>query len=321
MVRFGILGLGKIATKFAADLQLVEGAELAAVGSRTLEKAKQFSQKFNATRYYDSYHSVLTDPKVDVIYIATPHHLHYENSIKCLNAGKSVICEKPLSMNLAQVKEMIALAREKQLFFMEALWTRFIPATIQVKKLIANDEIGEVKMLRADFGFKVPKEKPGRLTDPKMGGGTLLDIGIYNIFISQFLLGKPNNISATGQLYNATDRQCAITLAYDDALAVLTSSFESDVPVVATIHGSLGTITMHHPYHQCSKITISKPHESDRIVDLSIRGAGYCYEIEEVRDCIKNNQIESTKMSWNDSTMLMEAMEQVMHQIGLTYDS
>lgn len=321
MVRFGIIGLGKIASKFAEDLQQVAGVELTAVGSRDLHKAQLFAQQFNARTSYASYDDVLQDPDVDVVYIATPHHLHYANTKSCLLAGKSVICEKPFAMNLNEVKEMIALAQRQQLFLMEALWTRFIPATIKVKELIDSGIIGDVKFLEANFGFSVPKETPGRLTDPKMGGGTLLDIGIYNLFISLFLLGKPDSISATGQLYNHTDRQCSITLSYKNSMAVLMSSFECYLPTEATIYGSHGSIKMHPAFHQCTKVTVVKNDFTEEVLEIPVLGHGYVHEIEEVRDCLNRNLVESTKMNWQSSIELMETMDEVRKQIGLTYDA
>jgi predicted dehydrogenase len=317
MVRFGILGLGKIASKFAHDINLVEGVELTAVGSRNLQKAQEFAEKFNASFYYSSYEEVLENPSVDVVYIATPHHIHYKNTMQCLNAGKAVLCEKPFAMKASEVVEMIALAREKDLFLMEALWTRFIPGTIKVMNLLKQGVIGEIKVLKADFGFIVSKERAGRLTDPAMGGGSLLDIGIYPVFLSLLLLGKPEEIIAMAQLHNNTDRQCVVTLKYKESMALLISSFESNLTTAAVIYGSQGSIRMHAEFHQCSRITVSRNDQSEEVYEIPYEGLGYCHEIKEVRDCLNNNQLESSLMRWSDSFTLMDTLDQIMKQIGM----
>jgi predicted dehydrogenase len=317
MVRFGIIGLGSIATKFANDLKIVDGVQLYAVGSRNLGKAKEFAVAHDALHFYGSYDALLKDKNVDIVYIATPHHLHFENTMSALHAGKSVICEKPFAMNAGQVEKMISLAREKELFLMEAMWTRFIPATLKVKEFIANKIIGEVKLLEADFGFIVPQETPGRLTDPAMGGGTLLDIGIYPVFLSLFLCGNPMEINAYGQLYNNTDRQCIVSMKYKNCCATLKSSFECHLPIEATIYGTQGSIKMHRAFHQCSKLTITHKDETSESLEIPYQGLGYVHEIEEVRDCINNNQLESDKMTWADSLELIKTLDIIKDQLGI----
>ncbi len=319
MVKFGIIGLGGIASKFAHDLKLVDGVELAAVGSRNLKKAQQFADEHGAPSSYGSYNDLFNDAVVDIIYVATPHHLHFENTMSALHAGKSVICEKPFALNIREVQEMIALAQSKNLFLMEAMWTRFIPATLKVGELILNKVIGDIKVLDASFGFRVPADKLGRLNDPEMGGGSLLDIGIYPIFLSLFLSGKPEKITATAQIHNNTDRQCALTLTYKNSISTLKSSFECNLPMEAVIYGSHGSIKMHAPFHECSRITVTNVDGTEETLEMPITGLGYCHEIEEARDCLNNNQVESKKMTWAASLELMNTLDEVRRQIGLTH--
>ncbi len=196
-IRWGILGCGKISRKFAADLALVEGAKLMAVGARQLSTAQEFAREFPASHVHGSYEELVSDPDVDVIYVATPHALHREHTLLCLNHGKAVLCEKAFAINLREAKEMIDTARAKKVFLMEALWSKFLPQYQKVQELIAAGELGEIKSVLIDFGFIPQPPVPSRILDPALGGGSLLDIGIYNVFFALSFLGKPDEIEAT----------------------------------------------------------------------------------------------------------------------------
>src|SRR5688572_26312407 len=239
-IRWGILGCGNIGNKFAADLKWVENSELVAVASRNHQKANEMATKHNVKFAFDSYNALVSCPEVDVIYIATPHGLHHEHALLCIRHKKSVLCEKAFALNSRDAKEMIQEAKRHQVFIMEAFWTKFIPQYQKVVSLIAKGELGVIKMIQADFGFKALEPLSQRLYDPNLGGGALLDIGIYPVFMAVSLLGKPAEIFATMEAYpSGVDRQIAIVLKFDSgALANLSATFDAVSPVEATIIGT-----------------------------------------------------------------------------------
>ena len=322
-IKWGIIGLGNIAHKFAHDLNLHEGVTLYAVASRNKDKALEFKEKYNSVLSFDNYEDLAKCKEIDIVYIATPHIFHYENTMMCLEEGKTVLCEKPLSMNAEQSKKMIALAKEKNLFLMEALWTRFIPATEKVLELINNNEIGKVKSIKADFGFEAKLRSRNRLFDNKLGGGSLLDIGIYPIFLSLLILGLPSKITANATIdKNNIDTKFSAILDYNDNVkALVESTFEEQTPTEALIIGENGSIKMHRQFHFSRKITLSREGKLDEIFDIEIVGNGYYHEIDEVVNCLKNGHIESKKLPHKFSLDLTTTLDKIRKQIGLKYDT
>jgi predicted dehydrogenase len=323
MIKFGIIGLGKIAHKFAHDINLTPGAILQSVGSRNLDKAKAFAITYQAHNFYDSYEKVAADKEVDIIYIATPHVFHFNNTMMCLNAGKAVICEKPFAMNQEQVSLMIHTAKSKKLFLMEAFWTRFIPGTLKVIELIEQQIIGDIYSINANFGYVATTNPSSRLISPALGGGALLDIGIYPVFISTLLLGKPVEIKSMGQLTTTgIDQQCAMLMKFESgAIAALEATFMSQTSNTATIYGSKGKIIMHAPFHHTSLITIALNDQEAYSITTPLLGNGYTYEIMEVIDCMTVGKLESDKMNHQTSLDLMVTLDNIRALIGLTYDA
>ena len=212
---WAILGLGNIAHKFAKDLALVPGARLHAVASRSLAKARAFATDFGVPHAVGCYEDLLAVPGLDVVYIATPHSEHCAHTLLCLRAGLPVLCEKAFAQNAGQARDMIRAAREGRVFLMEAFWTRFFPAIAQALALVAAGHIGEVKHLVADFGFAAPYQPEGRLFNPALAGGSLQDVGVYPLFISQLFLGEPTAVGAVAALSpTGVDLNCAVSLAY-----------------------------------------------------------------------------------------------------------
>jgi predicted dehydrogenase len=320
-IKWGILGLGKIASKFASDLQLSADSVLYGVASRSLEKANDFKAKYNAVKAFGTYEELAKDPEVDVVYIATPHALHYSNTMLCLENGKAVLCEKPLGLHAFEAQTMVAKAAEKNLFLMEGLWTRFIPATEKLIQLLAEKAIGDIVFVQADFGFKPPFDPHGRIYNKSLGGGSLLDIGIYPIYLSMLALGQPKSIQATARLNNTgIDTFCALLFDYPNgAKAVLQSTFEATTPTEATIFGSEGFIKMHAPFHHTQKLTLHRYSEPEQLFNLPIIGEGYLHEIEEVVACIQNGQTQSSKHPHSVSLHLSNVLEAVKQRIGLNY--
>ncbi len=235
IIRWGILGCGRIARKFAADLALVDDATLTAVGARQLDDAKTFANEFPAPHVHGSYEELVSNPDVDVIYIASPHALHHEHTLLCLNHQKAVLCEKAFALNLRQAKEMVAVSRNRKVFLMEALWSKFLPQYQKLKDLIASGELGEIKSVLVNFGFIPQPPVPSRLFDPALGGGSLLDIGIYNVFLVLSVLGRPDIIEASMTATpEGVDEQCAV---FSNIKMVLWPSF-------------------FHPYHPTSEQTL-----------------------------------------------------------------
>ena len=328
-IQWGIMGLGNIAHKFVQDLKHVEGCQLYAVGSRNLEKTQTFSKQYGAPRCYDSYEALVADPKVDIIYVATPQTLHFENTLMALRAGKHVLCEKPLAVNTQQVKTMIQEAKARNLFFMEALWTRFIPGTQELLRLLREGEIGEVNYINANFGIVIPKNPESRLFKKSLGGGSLLDIGIYTVYLSLLIMGVPSEIQATGRMTDTqVDAFCGMLFSYPNGKkAVLESSIENCTPVEARIYGSKGSITMHENFHRTEKLSVvknSKISMSDKYAGLQVIekkhvGNGYTHEIEEVVSCLQRGETESSQMSHQNSIDLIETLDRIREKIGLRY--
>src|SRR5580704_17801924 len=216
-IRWGILGCGNIAAKFAADLRLVANAELIAVGSRNQSAADEFARRFSALRSHEGYEDLVHDNEVDVIYVATPHGLHHEHVLLCIENKKAVLCEKAFAINRRQAKEMIDLAKERNVFLMEALWTKFLPNYTKVQQMVEDGKLGDISSVLVNFGFIPKKPLAPRIYDPRLGGGTLLDIGIYNVFVVMSVLGKPDIIEAYATLSSTgVDEQCAATFTYKE---------------------------------------------------------------------------------------------------------
>ncbi|MHB1922122.1 MAG: Gfo/Idh/MocA family protein [Chitinophagaceae bacterium] len=323
-IRWGILGAGRIARKFASDLRLVEGAELLAVGSRGMGKASKFAAEFGAPLALNSYEELAAHPDIDVVYIATPHNFHLENTLLCLDHHKGVLCEKPFAINSREVQEMIHKAREKKVFLMEALWTKFMPHYQRLKELLAGHYIGEIKTLLVNFGFIPVPPIPQRLLDPALGGGTILDIGIYNVFLALSVLGQPEHIWAVmSPASTGVDEQCAVLMGYENgAMAQLFSSFASNLDTAAEISGTKGRIKLTHRFYEPSATIQYFPSgpSSEQIIPVTREpGFGYQYEARHVGDCLRKGLLESPVMSHADSLQLIHTLDEIRQKAGIRY--
>ncbi len=320
-IRWGILGTGNIANSFATDLPLLDNAELVAVGSRTQKNADAFGEKFDIPHRHASYAALAQDKDVDVIYISTPHPLHCENTLLCLNAGKHVLCEKPFAMHAHEAQLMIDTAREKKLFLMEAMWTRFIPLSVKLRALLAQKRIGEVRMLQADFCFNAPFNPHGRLFNAELGGGALLDIGVYPLNLASMIFGAPERMTGMAHIGKSNvDEQNTILMGYSDGrMATLYSSNRIDSPVEAVIMGSQGTMRLHRFMHRPDRMTLSLNGKPDETIHLPIEGNGYGYEAEEVMACIRAGKTESSVMPLNETLTIIKTMDALREHWGLRY--
>jgi len=320
MIKWGIIGAGNIAHTFSKDLSLVTGGTLFAVASRSIEKAKVFAVEYNAPLAFGSYEELFACEEVDVIYIATPHMNHAELSIMGMKAGKAILCEKPAGVNKTQVVEMIKTAQENEVFFMEALWTRFNPTIRKVKRLVDAGAIGNVGYLHADFAFYgLDRDENGRLLNPELAGGSLLDIGIYPVFLSYLFLGMPNDIKATAKFYKTgVEVQASMIFNYDNAQSILYSGLTTNSEMKAQIAGSAGTIFIHPRWHETTGYTLEKGEEKT-INEVGKLGKGYTYEIEEVHDCLNNKKLESDLWSHQNSLDLVELLDMVRDRTKIVF--
>lgn len=322
-IRWGILGCGKIAHKFAADLRLVEDATLVAVASREKNRAEDFAKQNDASLALTSYEALASCDQVDVIYIATPHGFHHEHTLLCLNHKKAVLCEKAFALNERQAAEMVSAAKKNKVFLMEAFWTKFIPQYKTLTQLITSGEIGELKMIQADFGFRAAEPAPQRLYDPELGGGALLDIGIYPVFLAISLLGRPADVTAVMSPYpSGVDEQIAMTLKFGNgSLAMLSASFAADTPVEATVIGTKGYIRMRDRfYNPVSTLEVVKSNGKPQPVEVyKESGFGYQFQARHVSECLRNKLIESPVMSFGDSLLLMNTLDRIRATCGIRY--
>lgn len=318
--RWGILGLGSIARQFATGLKELPDAELIAVGSRTQEKADKFGNEFGASHCHASYEALANDPDVDAIYIATPHSAHREDALLCLDAGKAVLCEKPFTINAAQAEKVIQRAREKNVFCMEAMWSRFFPLIYRLRDLMAKGAIGEARMLYADFGFRAGINPESRLFNPAMGGGGLLDVGVYPISLASMLFGTPDAVTGLAHIgETGVDEQAGMVLRYDAGrLAVLSTGVRINTPQDAVILGTDGRITIHSPWWKPVRMTVSA-NGKDEDVSMPFTGNGYQFEAQEVARCVRAGKMESDVMPLEETLAVMRTMDELRAQWGLKY--
>jgi predicted dehydrogenase len=320
-IRWGILGTGAIAHKFAKGLNDLPDIELLAVGSRTQEAADTFADQFSIPRRHASYEDLAQDPEVDAIYISTPHPFHKPNTLLCLEHGKAVLCEKPFAINEKEALEMITLAREKKVFLMEAMWSRFLPHMVRVRELIAQDTIGEVRMLEVDFGFRTDVNPEGRLFNPELGGGALLDVGIYPVSLAFMIFGAPVEIKSFARLGSTgVDEEAAILFSHREGqLSLLSTAIRLNTPHEATIIGTKGYIQIHSSWWGPTNFTLSVSGKKPKKVKIDTPLNGYNYEALEVSQCLRDGRLESDIMPLDETLAIMKTLDTIRAQWGLKY--
>ncbi|MBP1903663.1 putative dehydrogenase [Paenibacillus turicensis] len=320
-VNWGIMGTGWIADRFASDLQYVDNGEAIAVGSRTLESATKFAENMNIPKAYGSYEELVADPNVDVIYIGTPHPFHIEHVTLALQAGKAVLCEKPFTVNANDLEKLIALARQKNVFMMEAMWTRFLPAIVKVREWIQQGQIGEVKQVRAEFGFHSEWNPQGRLLNPELGGGALLDAGIYPVSFAAMIFGaNPIHISSSAEIgQTGVDEHFSALLDYGAGKAALvTGAVRLALNNDAYIYGTKGHI--HIPtFLYANEATLQVNDAKAETFSAPRASHGYAYEAEEVGRLILAGEKECPIISLNESLNIIRILDKMRGQWGLKY--
>jgi len=321
-VRWGILGTGNIARSFATGFKALPDAEIVAVGSRSQATAEKYADMFGIAKRYASYEALASDPDVEVIYVSTPHPFHHENSLLCLEHGKAVLCEKPFAMSAREAREVIDAARERKLFLMEAMWSRFFPVMVKVRELLAQGTIGDVRMLSADFGFRAELDPSSRLFDLRLGGGALLDVGVYPVALASMIFGPPADIQTKAHLgKTGVDEQAAMIFSYaDGALALLSTAITLDTPQVATIIGTEGSIQLHSPWWKPEALlTLTRAGAEPERIDVPYEGNGYNYEAAAVGRALRAGRTEEETMPLDETLQIVKTMDSIRSMWGLRY--
>lgn len=319
-INWGIIGLGSIANTFANDLKRVNHANLLAVASRSLSKAIAFKEKHKANLAYGTYKELVLNSAIDIVYIATPHVFHYENAKICLQHGKAVLCEKPLGMHPKEVKELYAIAKKNNTLLMEGMWTTFLPNFQKLKKIVTNNQLGKVTNAHIDFCFSAPNNPNHRLINKSLGGGTVLDIGIYTIFSCLELFGVPKNINAKADIGpTGVDLACCIDFEYETFTAHLTTSFKKDSPTNISIEFEEGVVVLGPNFYAPSNLEITQ-NGKKTVFNKYPLGEGYQLEATHFQEVYKNKQLESPVWSSQKSIQLAAYLAAVLNKINVSYE-
>jgi len=330
-LRWAILGPGRIARTFASDLALLPGHELVAVGSRSPERARTFADEFGAAASYGAYEELVADPQVDVVYVASPHALHLEHARLAFEAGKHVLCEKPLTLSVAEAEQVVALAAEHGRFLMEAMWTACHPVILAVRERVRSGDLGRPRHLHAELGFVVPLDASARMHDPALGASALLDMGIYPLTLAHLLLGEAEELAATAQLSeDGIDLDVAISGRYPGgALATMTASLTSWSSRRAELATDTGRLTLEDFHHPDVATWVSyaagQGDGTDGGIPAQITGAepvlghGFTHEILEVGRCLAEGLTESPLVPHAQTLTILRQMDDVRRQVGVQF--
>lgn len=320
-IRWGIMGPGHIAKSFTKELKNATGAIVHAVASRSLERAQAFAQTYSIAHAYGTYEELAADPKIDIVYVATPHPYHKEHTLLCLDAGKAVVCEKPFAMNAREAKVMIDTARRQKLFLMEAMWTRFLPAIRQVKDWIQDGQIGDVMLVQAAFGFKCPWNPEGRLLNRDLGGGSLLDAGIYPVSLASWAMSaQPQQIQSTAHIgQTGVDEWLTAWFDYGDGRAAsLSSAIQLPLRVEAVITGTKGRIDIPN-FIGAKSATLLHPGASEQTYRDQRTERGMGHEAEEAMRCLRQGLLESPIIPLDETHAIMQTLDRIRSEHNLRF--
>jgi predicted dehydrogenase len=315
-LRWGIIGTGWIADKFAGDITFNDSGRVVAVGSRRIETAAEFARRFDIPNRHESYEALVSDPEVDAVYVATPHPMHHPDTLLALRAGKPVLVEKPMTMNAAEARELVEVAQAEGLFLMEAMWTRFLPHIVKIRQLLDEGVLGEIVTVSADHGQWFEKDPAFRLFAPELGGGALLDLGVYPVSFASMVLGPPASIKATvAPTFTGVDGQTSMIFGYDSgAQAVLNCTSLAKSPTRAAIVGTEARIEIDGDFYTPGSFTlVTRSGEATRF-DEPFEGHGLWYEAAEVARCLSESLLESSSMPLDESVSIMETIDEVLAQ-------
>jgi predicted dehydrogenase len=320
-INWGILGPGKIAHKFVQGLQTLPDARFYSAGSRSVERAKKFAGEYGATKAFGSYRELAEDPDTNIIYVATPHPFHYENTLLCLENSKPVLCEKPFTINTRQLKHLIEVARRKKVFLMEALWSRFVPSIMGILEISNSGKLGAVRFVNADFGFRGEYDPLNRMFNPELGGGALLDIGIYPVFLAMLLLGEPDRIKAAARFASTgVDESTSMIFLYNNGnIANLSCTFMADTPIQADVIFEKGRVRLNPKWFTPTSLTLVHEDRTEENILFDEPGNGYQYQAVECMRCLREGLTESPVMNLDFSLSLMEVLDRIRKECGLVY--
>jgi len=319
--RWGILGAGRIADKFCTALNFVEDAEIYAIASRDINSAKSYAEKYHAVQFYTNYIDLIQDQHIDIIYIATPHAFHYEQALLCLQHNKPVLCEKPLTLSYAQTSSLISAAKVQGVFFMEGMWTSCMPFLDKIQTIIKDDVIGIPQYLSADFGFFNSFDPGSRLFDKALGGGSLMDVGVYPLFLATCILGEPSVIKTVSKLTaTAVDEYVNVVLQYEGgATAHLISSIGFNTAIAASIVGTKGSVHIKNPWFKATEFSVHLVDGQVKDYSFPHLSNGFDYEIKEVMHCLDNGLLESVKMPHQLTLLMSKIAADILKQAGVVY--
>ncbi|MBB3083364.1 Gfo/Idh/MocA family protein [Geodermatophilus sabuli] len=320
-IRWGIVGPGRIAESVMGDFAHVPGARPVAVASRSAERAAAFAQRHGLARAHGSYADILADPDVDVLYVATPHPQHHAVALAALDAGRALLVEKAFTATTPGATEVIDRARERGVFVMEAMWTRFQPAVVRLRELVADGAIGEVRSVQADLGVARDYDPLDRLFALELGGGALLDLGVYVVSFAQMLLGAPDTVHVAGSLFpTGADAEASILLGYDDGRsATLTTSLRYPTPGQARVFGTTGWIDVLPRFHHPQTIVLHRAGTAPETITRPQTGTGYAHELVEVTECLRAGRTESAVMPLADTLAVQAVLGQAADQLGIRH--
>ncbi len=317
-LRWGILGTGRIAQTFASDLKLIEEGVVAAVGSRSKRGADLFGDTFDVARRHGSYEELVADPEVEVVYVATPHPMHAQDARLALDHGKHVLVEKAFTMNAAEARSVVTLARANRLFAMEAMWTRFLPHVAAIRGLLADDALGEIVAVHADHGKWFERDPSFRLFAPELGGGALLDLGVYPVSFASMVLGRPSTVRAlVTPTFTGVDGQSSMLLGYDSgAHAVLTCTSLARSATRASIVGTEARVDIDGDFYAPTSFTLTTRRGDATRFDFPSPGRGLHYQAVDVASRIRAGELESPLMPLDETVSIMETMDEVLAQLA-----
>ena len=322
-IRWGILGAGRIASTFCDDLALLDDHVVVAAGSRRPGGADEFAARFDVPHVHGSWDDLVADPEVDVVYVATPHPAHHAGALLALQAGKHVLVEKPFTMDAAQARELVAAAQASDVFLMEAMWTRFLPAIVALREVIDEGRLGDLVAVHADFGVGFEEDPDGRWFAPELGGGALLDLGIYPVSFASMLLGTPSHVlAASDPAFTGVDGHTSAILR--DGLgrhALVTTTMFANTETRGVVVGRDARIEVDSPFFRTMGFTMFYSDETPERVERPYQGNGLRFEAMEVARCIREGLRESPVMPLAETVAIMGTLDEIRRQIGLTYPS
>lgn len=316
-LRWGIIGTGGIAHAFAEGLQQIDEGVAIAVGSRSVETANRLADKFDIPHRYGSYEELVNDPDVDVVYVGTPHPMHFANAMLALQHGKHVLVEKAFTMTAEEARGLVSEARARNLFLMEAMWTRFLPHVVAIRDLVASGVLGQLVLVEADHGQWFKEDPTMRLFAPELGGSALLDLGVYPVSFASMLLGAPNRIVAmVDPAFTGVDGQTSMIFGHENgAQALLTCTLRARTATRASIAGTEARIEIEGDFYAPSSFTLIRRSGERRMYEFATEGRGLHYQAIEVARCVADGRTESSLMPLDESISIMETMESVLRQV------